>query len=48
MGENVNSNLILLPNSPSQASDMLSNMVTSFAASQRMGEAMKKQNKPKK
>ncbi len=41
MGENVNSNLILLPNSPTQASDMLSSMVTSFAASQQMGEAMK-------
>jgi len=36
MGENVNSNLILLPNSPTQASDMLSSMVTSFAASQQM------------
>lgn len=44
MGENVNSNLILLPNSPTQASDMLSSMVTSFAASQQMGEAMKKKN----
>lgn len=42
MGENVNSNLILLPNSPTQASDMLTSMVTSFAASQQMGEAMKK------
>lgn len=41
MGENVNSNLILLPNSPSAASDMLSTMVTSFAASQQMGEHMK-------
>jgi regulator of protease activity HflC (stomatin/prohibitin superfamily) len=41
MGENVNSNLILLPNSPSAAADMLSTMVTSFAASQQMGEHMK-------
>lgn len=41
MGENVNSNLILLPNSPSAAADMLSTMVTSFAASQQMGEQMK-------
>jgi len=42
MGENVNSNLILLPNSPSQASDMLSTMVSSFTASQQIGEVMKK------
>jgi len=48
MGENVNSNLILLPNSPSQASDMLSTMVTSFTASQQIGEVMKKQNKGNK
>lgn len=41
MGENVNSNLILLPNSPSQASDMLSTMVSSFTASQQIGEVMK-------
>jgi regulator of protease activity HflC (stomatin/prohibitin superfamily) len=41
MGENVNSNLILLPNSPTSGSDMLSEMVTSFTASQQMGEAMK-------
>lgn len=47
MGENTNSNLILLPNSPSSASDMLSTMVTSFAASQQMGETMKLQNADK-
>ncbi len=47
MGENTNSNLILLPNSPSSASDMLSTMVTSFAASQQMGESMKLQNADK-
>lgn len=47
MGENTNSNLILLPNSPSAASDMLSTMVTSFAASQQMGETMKLQNAEK-
>jgi len=41
MGEHVNSNLILLPNAPTSASDMLSEMVTSFAASQRLGESMK-------
>lgn len=44
MGENANSNLILLPNSPSAGSDMLSQMVTSFAASQQIGEAMKDRN----
>jgi regulator of protease activity HflC (stomatin/prohibitin superfamily) len=43
MGENSNSNLILLPNSPTAGSDMLSQMVTSFAASQRLGEEMKKE-----
>lgn len=44
MGENANSNLILLPNSPSSGSDMLSQMVTSFTASQQIGEAMKERN----
>jgi len=42
MGESTNSNLILLPNSPSAASDMLSQMVTSFAASKQIGESMAK------
>ncbi|MGB0884208.1 MAG: SPFH domain-containing protein [Flavobacteriales bacterium] len=32
VGESTNSNLILLPNTPTAASDMLTNMVTSFAA----------------
>ena len=41
IGENSNSNLILLPNAPSAASDMLTQMVTSFAASQQLGESMK-------
>jgi regulator of protease activity HflC (stomatin/prohibitin superfamily) len=45
MGENSNSNLILLPNNPSSGSDMLSDMVTSFSASQLMGEQMKKNKK---
>ncbi|MEZ5038259.1 MAG: SPFH domain-containing protein [Saprospiraceae bacterium] len=45
MGENANSNIILLPNSPSAGSDMLSQMVTSFSASQQIGEAMKERNK---
>ena len=45
LGENVNSNLILLPNSPSAGSDMLTNMVTSFTASHQIGESMKEENK---
>ena len=47
LGDNTNSNLILLPNSPTAGSDMLSQMVTSFAASQQLGETMKLNN-PKK
>lgn len=45
MGENANSNLVLLPNTPSAGSDMLSQMVTSFAASEQLGEAMKKKTR---
>lgn len=41
MGEQTNSNLILLPNSPESASNMLAQMTSSFVASQQMGEAMK-------
>ncbi len=43
IGEETNTNLILLPNSPHAASDMLNNMVASFSASNQIGEAMKKQ-----
>ena len=39
-----NSNLILLPNSPQAAGDMLNNMVTSFSAANIIGEEMKKSN----
>lgn len=46
MGENVNSNLILLPNSPSAAADMLTQMTASFVASQQISEGIK--NAPKK
>ena len=46
IGEETNSNLILLPNSPQAGSDMLNNMVASFTASNQIGEAMK-QNKKK-
>ncbi|MGM5631755.1 SPFH domain-containing protein [Apibacter raozihei] len=38
IGASSRSNLILLPNNPSAASDMLTNMITSFAASQHVGE----------
>lgn len=48
MGETSNSNLILLPNSPSQASDMLSQMITSFSAANQLGEDMKRQSKKEK
>ena len=47
IGEHVNSNLILLPNSPQAGSDMLNNMVASFTASNQIGEAMKKAEKKK-
>lgn len=47
IGEHVNSNLILLPNSPQAGSDMLNNMVASFTASNVIGEAMKKSNDEK-
>ncbi len=42
VGTASNSNLILLPNSPSAASDMLNNMVASFSASSIMTDQMKK------
>jgi len=44
MGEHSNSNLILLPNNPTAGSEMLSQMVASFAASQQLGEEMKKKS----
>ena len=46
IGSETNSNLILLPNSPQAGSNMLNDMVASFAASNQIGEAMKN-NKPK-
>jgi regulator of protease activity HflC (stomatin/prohibitin superfamily) len=46
IGEETNTNLILLPNSPHAASDMLNNMVASFTASNQIGEAMKNQSPP--
>lgn len=47
IGEETNSNLILLPNSPQAGSDMLNNMVASFTASNQIGEAMKERNRKK-
>ena len=47
VGEATNSNLILLPNSPQAGSDMLNNMIASFAASNQIGEQMKKDNAAK-
>ncbi len=45
IGEETDTNLILLPNSPQAGSDMLNNMVASFTASNQIGEAMKKKNR---
>ncbi len=45
IGEETDTNLILLPNSPQAGSDMLNNMVASFTASNQIGEAMKNKNK---
>ena len=47
IGQQTNSNLILLPNSPQAGSTMLNDMVASFTASNQIGEAMKNA-KPKK
>ncbi len=49
IGQETNSNLILLPNSPQAGSQMLNDMVASFTASNQIGEAMKnnKNNKSK-
>jgi regulator of protease activity HflC (stomatin/prohibitin superfamily) len=45
IGEGNNSNLILMPNAPNAANDMLTNMIASFTASNQIGEAMKKSNR---
>jgi regulator of protease activity HflC (stomatin/prohibitin superfamily) len=47
IGQETNSNLILMPNAPQAASSMLNDMVASFTASNQIGEAMK-QSKGKK
>lgn len=49
LAEHTNSNLILLPNSPSSAADMLTSMVTSFTAAQSLGSPIKPlKERPKK
>lgn len=45
MGENANSNLIMLPNSPSTASDMMTQLIASFTAVQKAGAASDALNK---
>lgn len=47
IGEETDTNLILLPNSPQAGSDMLNNMVASFTASNQIGEAMKRKQNEK-
>ena len=47
IGEETNTNLILLPNSPQAGSDMLNDMIASFVASNQIGEQMKKENAAK-
>ncbi|WP_397444877.1 SPFH domain-containing protein [Polaribacter sp. R77954] len=48
IGQETNSNLILLPNSPQAGSQMLNDMVASFTASNQIGEAMKNTKNKKK
>ena len=48
IGQQTNSNLILLPNSPQAGSQMLNDMVASFTASNQIGEAMKNSQNKKK
>jgi len=47
IGEETDTNLILLPNSPQAGSEMLNNMIASFTASSQIGEQMKKKNREK-
>jgi regulator of protease activity HflC (stomatin/prohibitin superfamily) len=46
IGQHTNSNLILLPNAPTAANDMLSQMIASFSSSQMMGEKLKLNTTP--
>lgn len=47
IGEHTGTKLILLPNSPNAASEMLNNMVASFSAANQIGEEMKNNTKKK-
>lgn len=47
VGQDAKSNLILLPNSPQAGAEMLSNMIASFAASNQIGEIVRKENAKK-
>ena len=47
LGEHTNSNLILMPNAPTAASDMLNQMVTSFTASSQVLDSMKEADRKK-
>ncbi|MCW8981230.1 SPFH domain-containing protein [Altibacter sp.] len=47
IGEETNTNLILLPNSPQAGSNMLNDMIASFVASNQIGEQMRKENEAK-
>lgn len=47
IGEETNTNLILLPNSPQAGSNMLNDMIASFVASNQIGEEMKRSNEAK-
>lgn len=42
MGENANSNMIMLPNAPSTASDMMTQLIASFTAVQKAGQVSAK------
>ncbi|HIP49490.1 MAG TPA: SPFH domain-containing protein [Lutibacter sp.] len=48
IGQETNSNLILLPNSPQAGSNMLNEMIASFTAANQIGESMKTANKKNK
>ena len=48
VGQDTKSNLILLPNAPQAGAEMLNNMIASFAASNQIGEIMRKENDKKR
>jgi hypothetical protein len=45
MGENGNSNVVLMPNSPNTASDLMSNMIASLTAADKINVSTKKTGK---